>query len=86
MPSCGQLVLDTADIVRDRDVALMPNEHVLLAADAGPNPITESGDAAAGSAIISNIHSTAGLQVTWSVSQADGTFERDTTRNCHHQH
>jgi hypothetical protein len=51
----------------------MPNGHVLLAADAGPNPITQSGDAAAGSAVISNIASTAGLQVTWSVSQADGT-------------
>jgi hypothetical protein len=44
----------------------------LIAADAGANPITQSGDAAAGSAIISNIHSTAGLQVTWAVSQADG--------------
>jgi hypothetical protein len=56
----------------DAPAALMPNGHVLLAADAGPNPITQNGDAATGSAIISNIHSTAGLQVTWSVSQADG--------------
>jgi hypothetical protein len=56
----------------DAPAALMPNGHVLIAADAGANPITQSGDAAAGSAIISNIHSTAGLQVTWAVSQADG--------------
>jgi hypothetical protein len=57
----------------DAPAALMPNGHVLLAADAGPNPITQNGDAAAGSAIISNIPSTAGLQVTWAVAQADGT-------------
>jgi hypothetical protein len=57
----------------DAPAAIMPNGHVLLAADAGPNPITTNGDAAAGSAIISNIPSTAGLQVSWRVSQADGT-------------
>ena len=57
----------------DAPAALMPNGHVLLAADAGPNPITSNGDTAAGSAIISNIPSTAGLQVSWAVSQADGT-------------
>jgi len=56
----------------DAHAALMPNGHVLMAADAGANPITQNGDAAAGSAVISNIHSTAGLQVTWAVSQADG--------------
>jgi len=56
----------------DAPAALMPNGHVLMAADAGANPITQNGDAAAGSAVISNIHSTAGLQVTWAVSQADG--------------
>ncbi|PYQ44565.1 MAG: hypothetical protein DMG99_03615 [Acidobacteria bacterium] len=57
----------------DAPAALMPNGHVLLAADAGPNPINQNGDAAAGSDIISNIPSTAGLQVTWAVAQADGT-------------
>lgn len=56
----------------DAPAALMPNGHVLLAADAGANPITQSGDATAGSAIISDIHSTAGLQLFWSVFQADG--------------
>jgi hypothetical protein len=57
----------------DAPAALMPNGHILLAADAGPNPITQTGDTTTGSAIISNIHSTAGLQVFWAVSQADGT-------------
>jgi hypothetical protein len=57
----------------DAPAALMPNGHVLLAADAGPNPITQNGDAAAGSVIITNIPSTAGLQVTWAVAQTDGT-------------
>jgi len=57
----------------DAPAALMPNGHVLLAADAGPNPITQNGDTAAGSAVISNIPSTAGLQVSWAVAQADGT-------------
>jgi hypothetical protein len=56
----------------DAAAALMPNGHVLLAADAGPNPITSNGNSTAGSSIISNIPSTAGLQVTWSVFQADG--------------
>jgi hypothetical protein len=56
----------------DAPAALMPNGHVLLAADAGPNPITQSGNATAGSAVISGIPSTAGLQLFWSVFQADG--------------
>jgi hypothetical protein len=45
----------------DAPAALMPNGHVLLAADAGPNPISQNGDTAAG------------LQLTWPVFQADGT-------------
>ncbi len=56
----------------DAPAALLPNGHVLLAADAGPNPISQNGDTATGSAIISNIASTAGLQLTWPVFQADG--------------
>lgn len=59
----------------DAPAALMPNGHVLFAADAGPNPITQTGDIASGSAIISNIHSTAGLQVSWSVAQANGNSD-----------
>jgi hypothetical protein len=60
----------------DAPAALMPNGHVLIAADAGPNPITQNGDTTSGSAIIANIHSTAGLQVTWAVRQADGNTDK----------
>jgi hypothetical protein len=56
----------------DAPAALMPNGHVLISADAGPNPVTRKGDAAAGSLVISDIHSTAGLQVSWAVTQANG--------------
>ena len=56
----------------DAPAALMPNGHVLLAADAGPNPITRKGDTAAGSTVIRDIPSTAGLQLFWSVAQANG--------------
>lgn len=60
----------------DAPAALMPNGHVLLAADAGPNPVAQSGDTTSGSAIITNIHSTAGLQVSWAVRQADGNTDK----------
>lgn len=60
----------------DAPAALMPNGHVLIAADAGANPITQNGDTTSGSAIIANIHSTAGLQVTWAVRQADGNTDK----------
>jgi hypothetical protein len=56
----------------DAPAVLMPNGHVMYAADAGPNPITSSGSTTAGSAIVANIPSTAGLQVFWSVAQATG--------------
>ena len=56
----------------DAPAALMPNGHVLFAADAGPNPVTSNGGTTAGSAIITNIPTTAGLQVFWSVVQANG--------------
>ena len=56
----------------DAPAALMPNGHVLFAADAGPNPVNGKGRTAAGSTIISHIHSTAGMQVLWSVVQANG--------------
>ena len=59
----------------DAPAALMPNGHVMLAADAGPNPITHDGDATSGSNIITDIHSTAGLQVFWSVAQANGNSD-----------
>ncbi len=56
----------------DAPAALLPNGHVILAADAGANPVTTTGDTTAGSNIITNIPSTAGLQVGWSVVQANG--------------
>ncbi|HMJ63448.1 MAG TPA: kelch repeat-containing protein [Bryobacteraceae bacterium] len=56
----------------DAPAALLPNGHVLLAADAGPAAVTSSGNTASGSAVITNIPSTAGLQTGWAVTQADG--------------
>jgi hypothetical protein len=59
----------------DAPAALMPNGHVLFAADAGPNLVTGNGATAAGSAIITHLPTTAGLQVYWSVAQADGNSD-----------
>ncbi|MBV9303151.1 MAG: hypothetical protein JOY62_19500 [Acidobacteriaceae bacterium] len=55
----------------DAPAALLPNGHVLLAADAGPNPITLSADTKKDCNIVT-VSSTAGLQVYWSVSQENG--------------
>lgn len=52
----------------DAPGALLPNGHVVFAADAGPSRFTSSGDITSGSNIITNIPSTAILQVGWSVS------------------
>jgi len=59
----------------DAPAALMPNGHVLLAADAGPNPITEKGNTVTGSSVITNIPTTAGLQPYWGVAQASGNSD-----------
>jgi hypothetical protein len=59
----------------DAPAALMPNGHVLFAADAGPNPVSGKGRTAVGSTIISHIHSTAGMQVNWGVAQANGNSD-----------
>jgi hypothetical protein len=56
----------------DAPAVLMPNGHVLFAADAGPNPVASHGNTKADSLVIGNIPSTAGLQVFWSVTQANG--------------
>jgi hypothetical protein len=56
----------------DAPAALMPNGHVLFAADAGPNLVESKGGTTSGSAIITHLYSTAGLQVYWSVAQANG--------------
>jgi len=56
----------------DAPAALMPNGHVLLAADAGPAAVTSSGDTTSGSNVIAGIPSTAGMQPGWAVTQTDG--------------
>ena len=56
----------------DAPAALMPNGHVLFAADAGPNLVESKGRTSGGSAIITNLYETAGLQVYWPVVQANG--------------
>ena len=52
----------------DAPAAILPNGHVIFAADAGPSQFTSSGNITAGSNIITGIPSTAILQVFWSVS------------------
>ncbi len=56
----------------DAPAALLPNGHVMLAADAGPNPVTSVGNTTAGSPVVTNIPSTAGLQPGWAVAQSNG--------------
>jgi hypothetical protein len=51
--------------------AELPNGHVILATDAGPNPITKTGLTLAGSPKV-NVASTAGVQLYWNVAQTDG--------------
>ena len=55
----------------DASAAELPNGHIILTADAGPNPVTLNGNTSSTSATI-RLPSTAGLQVGWSLSQADG--------------
>jgi hypothetical protein len=52
----------------DAPAAILPNGHVIFAADAGPNPIVSSGHTTNGSAVITNIPSTSEFYVNWSVS------------------
>jgi hypothetical protein len=56
----------------DGPAAILPNGHVIMIADAGPNPITLTGTATAGSYIVTfaSPATTAGLQVGWT---AQGT-------------
>jgi hypothetical protein len=56
----------------DAAAAVLPNGHVILTADPGPNPISSHAKTTAGSASI-KLRTTAGLQPTWSVAQSDGT-------------
>jgi hypothetical protein len=52
----------------DAPAAILPNGHVILAADAGPAMFTSSGNVTMGSKVITNIPSTLGIQVGWSVT------------------
>jgi hypothetical protein len=52
----------------DSPAAILPNGHVILAADASASQFTSSGDLTTGSNIIVNIPSTAILQPGWTVS------------------
>ncbi len=56
----------------DAAAAVLPNGHVFLTADPGPNPISSRAKTKAGSASV-RVPTTAGFQPTWSVAQSDGT-------------
>ena len=56
----------------DAPGAILPNGHVIFAADAGPAGFTSSGNITAGSAVITGIPSTTILQQFWSVSDSAG--------------
>jgi hypothetical protein len=51
----------------DAPAAALPNGHLIIGADAGPNPVILSSTTTAGSAVV-NVSSTAGLQVGWTVA------------------
>lgn len=51
----------------DAPAAALPNGHLIIGTDAGPNPIVLSTNTTAGSPVIT-VSSTAGLQVFWGVS------------------
>jgi len=55
----------------DAAAALLPTGHVYLTADPGPNPVSLNARTRAGSASVS-LPTTAGLQSTWTVAQANG--------------
>jgi hypothetical protein len=55
----------------DAPAAILPNGHVYLMADPGPNPVPLNASTTAGSASVT-VPTTAGLQSTWTVAQADG--------------
>jgi len=56
----------------DAPGAILPNGHVIFAADAGPAGFTSSGNITAGSAVITGIPSTAILQQFWRVRDSAG--------------
>jgi hypothetical protein len=56
----------------DAPAAELPNGHVIFAADAGPNLVSTTGIASNGSAVVTGIPSTAGMQAGWTVVQSNG--------------
>jgi hypothetical protein len=52
----------------DGPAAILPNGHVIYAADSGASGFTSSGNITAGSPVVTNIPSTAILQVYWPVN------------------
>jgi hypothetical protein len=52
----------------DAPAAMLPNGHVLFAADAGPSPSFTTGNTAVGSPLITAVGATTTLQPTWSIS------------------
>lgn len=55
----------------DAPAAILPNGDVYLIGDPGPNPVSQNASTTAGSGSVT-VPSTAGMQSTWSVAQADG--------------
>jgi hypothetical protein len=56
----------------DAPAAILPSGDVYLIGDSGPNPVSLNSSTTAGSSSVT-VPTTAGLQSTWSVAQADGT-------------
>jgi len=55
----------------DAPAAILPNGHVIFAADAGPAALTTGANTTSGSNVITGISSTATLQTGWGVAQAN---------------
>jgi hypothetical protein len=57
----------------DAPGAILPNGHVIFAADSGPSPVVSTGRTKSGQPIITGLASTATIQVGWPVAQTSGT-------------
>ncbi len=56
----------------DAPGAILPNGHVIFAADSGPSPVISTANTTSGSPIITGLSSTAQIQVGWPVTQTSG--------------
>ena len=59
----------------DAPAAILPNGHVIFAADAGPAAVTSTGDTSSTSQTITGIPSTALFQIGWEVRQSNGNSD-----------